>query len=60
MVYNSKKRCGDTLHSELCSSCKLRDACTVEDKQLKQWLLCGMGCLSWRPEKPVENAGFQC
>lgn len=60
MVFNAKKRCGDTLHSEFCHNCKFRDECTVTDKELKRWLCCGMGCLRWRPAKPIDNAGFQC
>ena len=51
MVYNAKQRTGDVLHSEFCDSCRMQDQCTVTDTELKQWLLCGLGCMSWRPKK---------
>lgn len=59
-VYGTVKRSGEgVMQCSDCVSCRLRDACSVDDVHLRIWMDYGMGCVCYTP-KSVWSSGGSC
>lgn len=59
-TYGTVKREGDVLRVSECATCRLKDACSVDDGHLRIWKDYGMGCACYSPKSVYSHHGNCC